>query len=114
MKKFLASVGYALNGVIAAFREQSNLKIQSAFGLLAIAAGLYYGISLVEWMVLILTMTLVLSLELINTAIENFVDLVSPEKRPLAGKIKDVAAGAVFVAAIGSLIVGVLIFVKYV
>lgn len=114
MRKFLISFKYAWNGIVVAFREESNIKIHTAIAFAVVAAGYYFQVTTTEWYVLIITIALVISLELINTAIEKLVDLVTMERKPLAGKIKDVAAGAVLVASIASVLVGVLIFYKYI
>jgi diacylglycerol kinase len=114
MRKFLNSFGYAWNGLIVAVREQLNLKIHFIAALVVVAAGYYFRVTATEWYVLIITMALVISLELINTAIENLVDLVTIERKPLAGKIKDIAAAAVLVASIASAVAGILIFYKYI
>lgn len=105
------SVGYALEGLRFAYRSGRNFKIQSFFGLLIIILGIFLKIEPNEWLVLILTITLVLILELINTSIETVVDMVSTEIHPLAKIAKDVAAGAVLVAAIGSIAIGAIIFI---
>ena len=112
MKKFLRAFIYASNGIIKAMGER-NVRIQTGCAVAVIAAGFYFHITLSEWITLLIMISLVLSLELINTAIENLVDLVSPERKPLAGKIKDISAGAVLIAAVFSVIVGILIFARY-
>jgi diacylglycerol kinase len=114
MIKFLKSFQFAFKGIAVAFKEQLNLKIHAMATLLIFGLGFYFKITTTEWLVLLLTISLVIGLELINTAIEYIVDLVSPEQNPLAGKIKDVASGAVLVGAIGALVIGILIFSKYI
>jgi diacylglycerol kinase len=114
IKKFIQSVGYALQGIRVAFIDQRNLKIQLSIALLAVGAGFYFRISGAEWCLILLSTGLVLGLELMNTALENLVDLVTRERLPLAGKIKDIAAGAVFIASFMAAVVGVLIFRKYI
>lgn len=108
------SFGYAFKGIAAAWKGQSNLKIQAAIGALAIVAGFYFGITNVEWYVLLILIGGVLSLELVNTALEEMVNLVTREHHPLAGKIKDVAAAAVLIFSIIAAVVGVLIFSQYI
>lgn len=104
----------AFKGIGTAFIEEVNVKLHVLAVVLVVGAGLYFGVSVHDWVVLVLAMALVISLELANTAIENLVDLFSTARSPLAGKIKDIAAGAVLVAAIGAAIVGILIFSKYI
>lgn len=113
MRNFILSFLYALIGIVKAFKEQRNVRIQLCCAIAAIAAGFYFNILIIEWIVIFVMIALVLALELINTAIENLVNLVTTERLPLAGKIKDIAAGAVLIAASVSIIVGFLIFAKY-
>ncbi|HEX5172424.1 MAG TPA: diacylglycerol kinase family protein [Cyclobacteriaceae bacterium] len=113
MKKFLTSFLFALNGLKTAVVEQLNLKIQIAVAVLVVAAGLHFDITNTEWAILIFTIGLVLGFELLNTALENLVDLVTMEKKPLAGKVKDIAAGAVLLVSVLSVVVGWLIFKSY-
>jgi diacylglycerol kinase len=89
---------------------QPNARIHAAATLFAIALGAWLGLSRVEWAVLALTIGLVWMAEFINTALEAAVDLASPDIHPLAKVGKDVGAAAVLIAAITSVIVGLLIF----
>jgi diacylglycerol kinase len=113
MKNFIRSFYYAFNGIKVSFVEQRNLKVQIAIAGVTIASGVYFHITLIEWCIILLAIALVIGLEIINTAIENLVDLVTTEWKPLAGKIKDMAAGAVLTASVVSLIVGLIVFKKY-
>ena len=79
--------------------------------LLVILAGFYFKISMAEWIICIILFGLVISLELVNTAIETTVDIAMPEKNEKAKIAKDVSAGAVLVAAIVSAIIGLMIFI---
>lgn len=87
------------------------MKIHFVSAVVVIIAGFFTGLSISEWLVIILLIALVISTEMVNTAIETVVNLVSPEFHPLAKKAKDVAAGAVLVFAIASAIIGLLIFI---
>lgn len=113
MNGFFRSFLYALQGLRVSFREQRNLKVQTLVALVTVGAGFYFGITATEWCMILLAIGLVIGLEMINTSIESLVDLVTLERKPLAGKIKDIAAGAVLMASIMALIVGVIIFRKY-
>lgn len=113
MKDFFKSFIYALNGIGASMREQRNLKVQTTVALITIGAGCYFDITSVEWGLILLSIGLVMGLEMINSAIESLVDLVTRERIPLAGKIKDVAAGAVLFTSVTAVVVGVIIFRKY-
>lgn len=88
-----------------------NFKIHLVAILLVILAGWFYHLAINEWLWIILAIGLVLVAELLNTAMEILVDLVSPDFNIQAGKVKDVAAGAVVVAAIISFLIGALIFI---
>lgn len=107
----LKSFVYATNGVLVLVRTQFNAKIHLAATVLVIIAGFWLHVSPRDWALLVIAMVSVWIAEGINTAIEAIVDLVSPEFHPIAGKIKDVAAGAVLIAALGAAIVGLIIFV---
>lgn len=113
MKKFFRSFVYAFQGIVSGISDQQNLRVLTAIAAIVIAAGFYCNITPIEWCVILICIALVIGLELINSAIESLVDLVTKEKKPLAGKVKDMAAGAVLFAAILSSIIGVIIFGKY-
>jgi diacylglycerol kinase len=113
MEKFLRSFVYAFKGIKVAIREQLNLKIQLTVAIIIVLLGFYFQLANVEWAIILLSIGLVLSLELVNTSIENIVDLMTTDRNVLAGKIKDVAAGAVLIAAIIAIIIGCLIFAPY-
>lgn len=86
------------------------MRIHFISALIVIIAALLTGLTLGEWLIIIMAITLVIGTEMINTAIETLVDLASPDIHPLAKQAKDVAAGAVLVFAIASVIIGLLIF----
>ncbi|MTH52466.1 diacylglycerol kinase [Bacillus mangrovi] len=111
IKRLLKSFGHAGEGIKDAFLHERNFQIHCFLGAAAAAAGAVLGISPVEWFTVIGFSCLVLSLELVNTAIERTVDLVTEEIRPLAKAAKDAAAGAVLVSAAGACLAGLIIFV---
>jgi len=111
MNKRIRSFGYAGSGIRAVFGSEVNMKIHLAVVLLVLVGGFVFQISITEWMVCLLCFGLVLGAEMMNTAIETVVDLVSPEQHPLAGRAKDIAAGAVLICAIVSVVLGMLIFI---
>lgn len=113
MNAFFRSFRYALNGIRASWLEQRNLKVQTTVALLTIGAGFYFGIAVLEWCMVLFAIGLVICLEMVNSAIESLVDLVTRERSRLAGKVKDVAAGAVLLASIIAVIIGVLVFRPY-
>jgi diacylglycerol kinase (ATP) len=102
--------GWAGQGVVVLFRTQANARIHAVAAIMAIAAGWCFGITRVEWCAVVLAIGMVLAAEAVNTAIEAVVDLASPELHPLAGRAKDVAAGAVLIAAAAAAVVGFLVF----
>ncbi|NLC76776.1 MAG: diacylglycerol kinase family protein [Clostridia bacterium] len=107
----LKSFTFALSGLVAAIKEERNLKIHLAAALLVTVLGFVFQLRLWEWAVISLTVFLVLVAELINTAIEKAVDLaVDGRLHPLAKTAKDVAAAAVLLAAVNAVIVGLIIF----
>jgi diacylglycerol kinase len=106
MKRFK----YAINGLIAAIRREVNMRIHIIASVLVCIAGFYFQISSVEWIVLVLCIVLVISFELINTSIEEFCNMVHPEHHPIIKKVKDIAAAAVLVAAVGSVVAALIIF----
>ena len=114
MSKFKASFGYAVKGIVHAFAKERNMKIHGAALFLIIIAGLLFNITAAEWLVIILISALVIGLELINTAVESLVDLVTDEYRPLAAIAKNVAAGAVLFCAFAAVIIGLIIFLPYI
>jgi len=114
MKSFLKSFIYAIHGIWSGITEQLNLKVQIAIAVIVIGAGFYFRITATEWCIILICIGLVIGLEMINSAIENLVDLVTLERKPLAGRIKDIAAGAVLVVSVITVIIGVIIFRKYV
>jgi len=107
MKKLIKSFGFALKGLGVVLREQQNMRIHVAAVLLVVILGVWLHLSAIEWAIIALTFGFVLSAEMLNTAIEDLVNMISPGHHHLAGKIKDIAAGAVLVAAITAVIVGV-------
>lgn len=114
MKYFLRSFVYAVNGIWSGVADQQNLKIQIGVALMVVGAGFYFRITPVEWCIILLCIGLVLGLEMMNSAIESLVDLVTLERKPLAGRIKDIAAGAVLLVSAIAVVVGVVVFRKYI
>jgi diacylglycerol kinase len=107
---FIASFGYAFEGLGYALRTQRNLKVHCAITLAVLVMGLLLGISLDQWALLAVMVGLVFQTELTNTAVEAIVDRVSPEFHTLAKVAKDCSAAAVLVTAIAAVAVGLLIF----
>ena len=108
-KKQLRSFGYAWKGIRCCIGKEQNLN----FHLIATAVVVIAGITRMEWMIIILCIGVVIAAELFNTAIEKLVDLVSPQQHPVAGQVKDIAAGAVLVCAATAAIIGLIVFIPY-
>lgn len=106
----LKSFGYAFKGVAEVVRSQANMKIHLAGGVLAVVFGFVFRVERYEWLAIITCCGVVFAAEAMNTAVENVVDLVSPDHHELAGKAKDAAAAAVLLIAATALLVGLLIF----
>jgi len=104
------SFACALQGVRNAFDER-NMRIHLCFAIAAVVLGFALRIDAASWLAVILCICLVLSLEVLNTALEALVDLVSPEYHELAKRAKDCSAGAVLICAIGSLVVAAIIYI---
>lgn len=106
----LRSFVYAFQGLAVLAQTQHNARIHAVATLTVVAAGIMFRISSIEWCLIGLSVVCVWVTEALNTAIELLVDLVSPDLHPLAAKAKDVAAGAVLIAAVGALVIGALVF----
>jgi len=111
IRKRIRSFGYAFNGLRILIREEENAKIHLLAALCVLIAGVFLKISQIEWIAIILAIGLVISLEAINTSIENISDFVSPEKHMWIKKIKDLSAAGVLIGAITAAIVGLIIFI---
>jgi diacylglycerol kinase len=108
----LASFGHALRG-LAVFARQPNARIHIVAAVLVTALCWWLQIDVLEWLFIILAIVVVLAAEALNTALEYVVDLVSPERHPLARDAKDVAAAAVLICSVGAAIIGVMVLVPY-
>lgn len=104
------SFAFAFEGIRQAFKREPNFRIHVLLALVASGAAFYLNFSAIEWIILLFTVATVIIAELINTAVESLVDLVSPDIREEAKLAKDVLAAAVFVSALLAVIVGVLLF----
>ena len=107
---FRKSFLFAIQGFRTAIATERNIKVMLAVGACAVVAGLALQLDLLSWAIVLLCCGVVIMAELMNTAVETVVDLVSPEFHPLAGRAKDIAAAAVWVLSVIVAIVGVLVF----
>ena len=108
---FRRSFLFAVQGFRTAFSQERNLKVMLATGGAALIAGALIGLDPLSWAIIFVCCGVVIAAELLNTAIEKVVDLVSPEFHPLAGQAKDIAAAAVWVLCVRVAIVGIIVFV---
>jgi diacylglycerol kinase len=112
-QNILEGIKIAFHGIWWAFKEESNFRIQVLAGLLAIILTFAFRVTEIEKCIVVLTVAAVLSLELINSQIEKFLDIIQPELHHRVKRIKDFSAGAVLIAALGSVAVGLIIFAPY-
>ncbi|WP_299116309.1 diacylglycerol kinase family protein [uncultured Winogradskyella sp.] len=106
----IKSIGFAFKGMLILIKTEASIKIQLFIALVVTIAGFYFQISKIEWLVQIAMIGLVMSIEGLNTAIEHIADFVHPDNHPKIGLIKDIAAGAVFIASIVAVIIAVIIY----
>lgn len=103
----------AYNGLIAVYKSEQNFKIHLFAFFAVVISGYYFGISNVEWMIVLSCAFLVLTCEIFNTAIEKLCDYINPDFDSQIGRIKDIAAAAVLTCTIMSIVIGVLVFMPY-
>lgn len=111
LKKRIQSFRYAFQGIVTLFRDEHNARIHLFVFILVCIAGLLLKINLSEWMILLLVSGVVFALELVNTALENLCDFVSPQFQKQIKKAKDTAAAAVLVSAITAVVLGFIVFI---
>jgi len=110
LRKRINSFRSAFKGLSDLFSEEPNARIHLVITILVIAAAIISKLSVVEWLVLVLTISLVFVAETINTAVEKLADMVQPEMDERIRKIKDLTAAAVLISAVGAATVGLIIF----
>ncbi|WP_206052156.1 diacylglycerol kinase [Nonlabens xiamenensis] len=117
MSKFLIGrlkgCGYAFKGAIMLLRTEPSIQVQAILAVIMTIAGWLFHITPIEWMIQIICIGLIMSLEGMNTAIEAIADFIHPDFHVKIGRIKDLAAGAVFITAITSIVVGCFIYIPY-
>ena len=111
-RDLLSSLDFALTGIFTAFQEERNMRKHAVTSLLVVLAGFVFQVSKIEWLFLLLSIFLVIAFEILNSAIENVVDLASHYHfSMLAKKAKDMAAGAVLVVSLFAAVTGLIIFI---
>lgn len=106
----IKSIEFAFRGAILLIKTEASIKIQVFIGVLMTVIGFFVGLNPTEWILQTLTIGLIISIESINTVIEEIADFIHPEYHPKIGLIKDLAAGAVFIFAVIAIIVGCIIY----
>lgn len=106
----IKSVGFAFKGMLILIKTEASIQIQLVIAVIVTIAGFYFEISQTEWLIQLGMIGLVMSIEGINTAIEYIADFIHPDHHPKIGLIKDVAAGAVFIASIVATIIAGIIY----
>ncbi len=106
----LKSITYAFKGAILLLKTEASIQIQFVIAILITIAGFYFDISTTEWILQTFAIGLVMSIEGLNTALEAMSDFIHPERHKKIGFIKDIAAGAVFIASVAAVIVGCIIY----
>ncbi len=107
----LKSVNYAFKGLMVLIKTENSIKLQLIIASVVTIAGIYFNISTTEWLIQIIMIAMVMSVEGANTAIEYMADFIHPEHHPKIGLIKDIGAGAVFIASIAAIIVASVIYI---
>ena len=111
MKKFYKSLFFALLGICYFLKHDRNGKIEIVIGIAVVLSGLLLRLSSAQWLIVLFCIGLVISLEMINSAIEKYCDMVTVNYNPSIKVIKDISAGAVLVASIASLVIGLIIYI---
>ena len=110
IKRFFRSFKYSIEGLDYAYKNEQSMTIHVFISIAIIVMGLFFKITSIEWLIVFVIIGVVMGTELLNTAIEAVVDLVSPEKHPLAKIAKDTASAAVFVYSMIALVAGLIVF----
>ena len=113
IRKRIKSFGYAFAGIKLMLREEHNARIHVVAAVVAVALGLLFGITPGEWTAVVIVIAMVFAAEAVNSAIERTADFVKAERDDRKRDIKDLAAGAVLLCAIGAAVVGIIIFLPY-
>lgn len=107
--RLFKSFTYAFKGLFKTFREEQNLRIQATVAVIVVILGLYFKISPLEWSILIITITLVILMEIANSAVERVTDVLKPRIDGYVKDIKDIMAAAVMLSSLAAVIIGLII-----
>ncbi|MCX6716559.1 MAG: diacylglycerol kinase family protein [Candidatus Taylorbacteria bacterium] len=107
------SFGWAMNGLKTVWKEERNFRLETFAMVLVIALAFIFHFSTFEWVAVLFAIIIVLSGEIVNTAVEDICNKIQPNQDPVIGKIKDIMAGYVFLTSLGSAAVGIIIFFRH-
>lgn len=107
----IKSVGFALKGAWILLTSEGSIQLQFFIAIAVTGAGWYFGITTTEWILQLMAIGLVMGIEGVNTAVEKLSDYVQPEQDPRIGRLKDISAGAVFLASFFATIIGLIIYI---
>ncbi|PQJ33031.1 diacylglycerol kinase [Nonlabens arenilitoris] len=113
LHKRLKGCGYAFKGAVTLLKTEASIQVQAFIAVVMTIAGFYFNITATEWMIQIIAIGLIMSLEGMNTAVEAIADFIHPDFHVKIGHIKDIAAGAVFITAITAVVIGLIIYIPY-
>lgn len=114
LRKFINSYKFANEGIEHAFKTQNSFRIQLLFAAITICAAVFFEFNHLEWIILMLTISMVLSAELINTVIETLVDLYTNEYHEKAKLAKDLSAGVVLLICFFAILIGLILFIPHI
>lgn len=106
----IKSIAFAFKGALHLIKKEASVQVQFVIGIILTIAGFYFELSTTEWVIQVLVIGLIMSIEGINSAIEEIADFVHPDYHKKIGLIKDISAGAVFIFAITAIIIGLIIY----
>ena len=109
--KRLKSFKYAYNGLRILIKQEHNARIHLLVAICVTIAGIFYKVSIYEWIAILFSIGMVISFEIVNSTIENIADFISPERHTKIKTIKDLSASGVLISTIAALIIGLIIFI---
>ncbi len=112
-RSFIHSLNNAVEGFIHVLKQERNMRVHFLFAFLILLTAVFLGVQRVDWLILCIAVSIVLMAEMINTAVEEMMNLLHPKYHPAVGLVKDISAGMVLVAAVNALILGFFIFSRY-
>jgi len=112
-RKFFSSISHAFQGLQTAYLEEKNFRIQIFIAIIVIILAIFLRITKIEWLIILITIGIVLSLELLNSMVEKVLDIINPAKDPKIKIIKDISAAAVLIVSLMAVIIGLTIFIPY-